>query len=225
MERTVRLTTTGFYDVCVPEAAGRGKRLPVLIALHGYGGTKESVMALARRIAGADCMTAALQGPHQMLNRRRGAPPRPGFGWGTLRNAEANQRLHHDFVRAVLADLGRGFPADPTRAFLLGFSQSVALNYRFAFSYPDTLRGVIAVCGGIPGDWEKSRRYRRSATHVLHLSGTKDPFYPLERVRTYRAALEKRARSVEHRLLPVGHVFPRRALPAIRRWLLEKASL
>ena len=224
MERTVRLTTTGFYDVSVPAAPERGTRLPLLIALHGYGGTKESILAVARRIVGADCVIAALQGTQQMMNRRRGLSPRPGFGWGTMHNAEANQRLHHDFVRAVLADLRRRGPADPTRVFLLGFSQSVALNYRFAFTYPNVIRGVIAVCGGIPGDWETSGRYRRSATHILHISGTKDPFYPLARVRTYGAALARRARSVEHRFLPVGHRFPRRSLPMIRRWLLEKAS-
>ncbi len=36
------------------------------------------------------------------------------------------------------------------------------------------------------------------------------------------AALEKRARSVEHLSYPVGHRFPRRALPAVRRWLVAR---
>jgi pimeloyl-ACP methyl ester carboxylesterase len=46
--------------------------------------------------------------------------------------------------------------ADPARVFLLGFSQSCALNYRFAFTHPDRLRGVVGICGGIPGDWKQA---------------------------------------------------------------------
>ena len=98
----------------------------------------------------------------------------------------------------------------------------MGLNYRFVFTHPNTIRGVIGVCGGIPGDWETSRRYRRSGTDVLHISGTKDPFYPLERVRTFKAALERRAPSVEHHFVPTRHIFPRGCIPAIRRWLLAR---
>ena len=59
--------------------------------------------------------------------------------------------------------------ADPARIFLLGFSQSCALNYRFAFTYPDRLRGVIGICGGLPGDWETSALYQPTKAAVFHL--------------------------------------------------------
>ena len=39
--------------------------------------------------------------------------------------------------------------ADPSRLSSL-LPQSCALNYRFAFSHPDRLRGIIGICGGIP---------------------------------------------------------------------------
>ena len=60
--------------------------------------------------------------------------------------------------------------ADASRVFLLGFSQSCALNYRFAFTYPERLRGVVGICGGIPGDWETSTIYRQAAIDVFHLT-------------------------------------------------------
>jgi hypothetical protein len=51
--------------------------------------------------------------------------------------------------------------ASPTRArLLLGFSQTCALNYRFAFTHAGTLRGVVGICGGLPGDWETGERYQ-----------------------------------------------------------------
>jgi predicted esterase len=176
------------------------------------------------RLAGEDFVVAALQGTHQHAVRGRDGQLRAAYGWGTQGDQEANQALHQAFVRAVIRDLVRAFRVDPRRIFLFGFSQSVGLNYRFVFTHPGRVRGVVAACGGIPGDWETSPRYRPSATDVLHISGTKDPHYPPERVRPYKAALEKRARSVEHLSYPVGHRFPRRALPAVRRWLLARCT-
>ena len=217
-QRAIPLLTTGFYSVAVPPER-RGRRFPALIALHGYGGTRESLLGFALRLAPGGFVVAALQGTHQHL-LRRGGRLRPVYGWGTQADGPANQALHHGFVLGVIEDLVRTCRVDPGKVFLFGFSQSVGLNYRFAFTYPGRVRGVIAVCGGIPGDWETNRRYRPSSTDVLHISGIRDPHYPPERVRAYKAALERRARSVEHLSYPVGHRFPRRAVPAVRRWLL-----
>ncbi len=227
MEQRVTIPMTCFYDVQTPDAPPDRRGHPLLIALHGYGGTKESMLALARRICGDRFVIATLQGPHQHTQRPRGRPRgtrdvRIGFGWGTMHNSAENQALHHEFIRGVIRETSKKHPIDSKRIFLLGISLSVGLNYRFAFTYPNTIRGLIGVCGGIPGDWEASQKYRRSPTDVLHISGTKDPFYPLERVRTFKAALERRAASVEHHFVPTRHIFPRRSIPAIRRWLLSR---
>jgi phospholipase/carboxylesterase len=181
------------------------------------------MLALAHRICGDRFAIASLQGPHQHNQRRPGSRTvRIAFGWGTMHNSAENQALHHEFIRRVIREISKKDPIDRKKIFLLGFSQSVGLNYRFAFTYPNTIRGVVGVCGGIPGDWATSPRYRRSGTDILHISGTKDPFYPLDRVRTFKTALERRAASVEHQFVPTRHVFPRRAIPAIRRWLLAR---
>ena len=221
-ERALQLRTTGFYSVCLP-AARRDGRLPALIALHGYGGTKESLLSFASRLAPDGFVVAALQGTHQHAVRR-GGQLRAAYGWGTQADQGANQALHHAFILAVIKDLARTRRVDPRKIFLFGFSQSVGLNYRFVFTHPGRVRGVIAVCGGIPADWETNRRYRPTATAVLHISGTSDLHYPQDRVRPYKAALERRALSVEHLFYPVGHRFPRRAVPAVRRWLLARCG-
>ncbi len=223
-ERRVALRTKGFYSVRLPPGLG-GRSRPALIALHGYGGSRATLLTFAGRLAGDDFVVAALQGTHQHAVRGRDRQLRPAYGWGTQGDQEANQALHHAFILAVIRDLVRSCRVDPRRVFLFGFSQSVGLNYRFVFTHPGRVRGVVSVCGGIPGDWETNRRYRDSATDVLHISGSKDPHYPPDRVRPYKAALEKRARSVEHVFYPVGHRFPRRALPIVRRWLAGRSGM
>ena len=223
-ERSATLRTKGFYSVRLPPGP-EGSRRPALIALHGYGGTRANLLTFAARLAGDDFVVAALQGTHQHAVRGRDRQLRAAYGWGTQGDQEANQAQHHAFILAVIRDLVRACRVDARRVFLFGFSQSVGLNYRFVFTHPGHVRGVLAVCGGIPGDWETNRRYRPSPTDVLHISGSKDPHYPPERVRPYRAALEKRAGSVEHLFYPVGHRFPRRAFPAVRRWLAERSGM
>ena len=57
-----------YYDLYVPDADVAGPR-PLLIALHGYEGNKESMMSLARKINSDDLVIASLQGPNAFFVR------------------------------------------------------------------------------------------------------------------------------------------------------------
>ena len=51
--------------------------------------------------------------------------------------------------KVTIADeAGSEFGVPPERRVLVGFSQSVSLNYRFAATHPASVRGVIGICGG-----------------------------------------------------------------------------
>jgi predicted esterase len=136
---------------------------------------------------------------------------------------EETLRLHHQTLLAVIEDTARDYSIDRRAIFLIAFSQSVSLNYRFAFTHPNLIRGIVAVCGGIPGDWNEDK-YQPSATDALIIAGETDEFYPIERTRTFKDAIARRARAVEFRSFPAGHVFPRESLPLINDWMLERAK-
>ncbi len=78
---------------------------------------------------------------------------------------------------------------DRKRVFLFGFSQACALNFRFAFTYPETLRGVIGVCGGIPGDLETNEIYKPFPAKTFYLYGDDDEFYTQEQFATFNEKL------------------------------------
>jgi phospholipase/carboxylesterase len=223
IERRMIVEFPCFYDLYLPDGAGPK---PLLIALHGYGGDKASMMRLARRINERDYVIASLQGPHQHMVRPedRAQPLGYGFGWLTNFRPEESVALHHRAVTEIIETLAGEAAADPTRVFLLGFSQAVGVNFRFAFTHPERVRGVVAICGGIPGDWESEGKYRAGAIDVLYLAGERDEFYPPERVRQNARALERRARSVELRIFDAGHEVPREAYPLIDEWLARQAQ-
>jgi len=180
---------------------------PLLIALHGYGANKRYMMREAQLMAPGQFAIASLQGFHQHMKEPRepGGPLRFGFGWLTNFRSEESVAMHHRALIDLIESLRDEGIADPTRVYLLGFSQSCALNYRFAFTHPDRLHGVIGICGGIPGDWETSQTYRHAEIDVLHLAGTRDEFYPPERVHDYERQLKTRARSVQFKSYDAAH--------------------
>jgi predicted esterase len=212
-----------YYDLYVPDESDASTPMPLLIALHGYEGNKESMMSLAQRINSRDLVIASIQAPNAFFVRdpSESERPRVGFGWMMQYKAEETIRLHHQTLLSVIDETAAVRPIDRAAIFLLAFSQSVSLNYRFAFTNPGIVRGLIAVCGGIPGDWDADK-YQKSSTDALIIAGDNDQFYPLTRTSTFRAAIERRARLVEFMSYPVGHVFPRESLPAINEWILRR---
>ena len=71
--------------------------------------------------------------------------------------------------KQVLERMRERFALGPDRTLLFGFSQPVGLNYRFVATYPGWVRGVVAICGGVPRDWEESH-YQPMDAAILHIS-------------------------------------------------------
>jgi predicted esterase len=226
-ERTLSAEVKFYYDLHAPdEDAKQTQPRPLLIALHGYGGSKRQMMREARMCAPPDFAIASLQGFHQHLKepREEGAPLRFGFGWLTNFHAEDSIALHHAALLNLIDTLTQEGTVDPTRIFLLGFSQSCALNYRFAFTHAETLRGVIGICGGLPGDWETSERYAPTSASVLHLRGAQDEFYPPSRVGDYSNRLSERARDVEVKSYDAAHEITPAMRDDVQAWLLARSN-
>jgi predicted esterase len=142
-----------------------------------------------------------------------------GFGWGTTYKMEDSIRHHHRNLRALMALAARKWHADSRRVFLLAFSQACAYNYRFIFTHPREVRGVIAVCGGVPNDWNENPHYRPARTHVLHIAATQDEWYTREKNLQFRRELAQRAASLDFRFYNSTHRFPRTSIPHIRKWI------
>jgi phospholipase/carboxylesterase len=216
-ERTLTAEIKLYYDVVAAES----RPAPLLITLHGYGASKWHALREARAIAPKGFAIASLQGPHQHLREPKapGGPLRFGFGWLTNFRPEESVAIQHRALLDLIDSLTGEGVADRKQIFLLGFSQSCALNYRFAFTYPDVMRGVIGICGGMPGDWETSALFQPTKASVFHLSGERDEYYPTSRVGGYAPQLRMRAGDVEFKSYDAGHEIVQSMRDDIRAWL------
>lgn len=221
-ERSLSAKIKLYYDLQLREALPA----PLLIALHGYGASKRQMMREAGEMAPANFAIASLQGFHQHLKepKETGGPLRFGFGWLTNFKAEESVAIHHQALLDLIETLVSEGIADREKVFLLGFSQSCALNYRFAFSNPNALKGVIGICGGLPGDWETSEIYKPTNASIFHLAGTRDEFYPPARVGDYAERLRLRATDIESKSYDAPHEIVPEMRTDVGAWLKKRAS-
>jgi len=191
-------------------------RTLLVLALHGYGSNPEVMLRLTRTMLGTVHAIASLQGPSQFFpsNTPDGAV---GYCWASPAHSQASVRLHHEMVLHVAKEAGDRFGIGPDRRLLVGFSQPVGLNYRFAATHPAEIRGVIGICGGVPRNWEDGGGKVSAA--LLHIARREDEIYPPAVTEKYADRLRARAGDVEFHLLDGGHKFPSKAGPIAERWI------
>ena len=192
----------------------------LIVALHGYSSNPEDMLRLTRMAVGEAPVVASLQAPNQHYVNERVQDGRPvsGYNWGISKHWDSTVRLHHDMLLQVLASLGKRFGIAAGRCVLVGFSQPVGLNYRFAATHPAEIRGVIGVCGGVPRDWAEPK-YKPVSAALLHISRDQDEFYPVATASGFADRLRERATDVEFHMLPGPHRFPSKAGAIARPWL------
>lgn len=214
LERSFPARLDAHYLLRVPEAVD--SRTPLVVTLHGFGENPETMLQLTEKMFDQRPVIAALQGPNQFF---LGADmSKVGYGWITSRHPADSIRLHREMVLHVLEEAGREFAIPPERRLLAGFSQAVALNYRFAGTCPDAVRGVVGVCGGVPGDWENPSYHPVSAA-LLHIAGREDAYYAPGVTGQYLERLRLRAADVEFHMVDGGHRMPSAGSLIVGKWL------
>ena len=216
---TFAVQTDCRYLLHVPQEESSSKQL-IFIALHGYSSNPEAMLRLTAGMVGSHHVVASIQAPnqHYVSDGLPDSQSVPGYNWGIRNHWESVVRLHHDMVLQVAADLKKRFHVGPDRCVLTGFSQPVGLNYRFAATHPNEVRGVIGICGGVPRDWEDAK-YEPVTASLLHIARDEDPYYPVEAVSGFSERLRKHASDVEFHLIPGPHRFPSSSYKIVRPWL------
>ena len=113
-----------------PDKAPAAAPLPLIVALHGYGGTPEPIAEVYR--ASASRLGALLVVPRGQETVGR------GFGWGVVEQAEY-------LVEQAIARTAAERPVGPI--VLTGFSQGAGVALTMAARHPESYAGVVAVAG------------------------------------------------------------------------------
>ena len=193
------------------------ERTLLVLALHGYGSNPEVMLRLTKTMLGPGHVIASMQAPSQFFpsNTPDGVV---GYCWGSPAHPQASVRLHHEMLLHVAREVGGRFGIGAERRLLVGFSQPVGMNYRFAATHPDEVRGVIGICGGMPKNWEDGE-YENVSAALMHIARREDEIFPPAVTGKYAGRLRLRADDVEFQLLDGGHKFPSKAGPIVESWI------
>ncbi len=136
--------------VHLPADYSDGSSYPLVLALHGHGGSLETFDFLAPLFQQRGVILAAAQAPYPFVHEQG-----LGFDWQNRRSgsdeaAAQATRLTIDYVRQVAAELRERFAVD--ELYLLGFSQGGSMAYRIAIGDP-SFRGMLAFGSSFRAEW------------------------------------------------------------------------
>lgn len=139
---------------------------PLVIALHGGGGSSETMIP---RWAGA----AHKEGLVIAAPKGIGRGDRMGTWNASGCCGEAMQTKVDDvaFIAAVIDDVSKRTSIDPQRIYVTGFSNGGMLTHRIAIAMGDRLAAVAVVSGALFGDEPAPR----APVSVLIIHGEQDP--------------------------------------------------
>ena len=137
-----------------PNYAG-DKVVPILVALHRYGGSPEEIAEIFREPAKRiGAILVAPTGPKEAKGGGRSWGDT--FGWRRQRQ-EVFRAVHTVLDAAEYAS--RNYPADTDRILVVGFSQGADIALWTMAQYADLATGVLAIG---PRDFELFERFRGS---------------------------------------------------------------
>ena len=164
------------YFVHVPASYTHKRPVPVVLNLHGGGGTPKSQRHMSMMDKVADQEGFIVVYP-QGTNRRWKIIP--GYTWnaGTCCGwAEKNNIDDVAFIDALLDDLEKIIRVDRKRIYATGHSNGAMMCYRLACRLSHRIAAIAPVSG--PMQMKDCRPSR--PVSVMHFHGTQDAFVPLK---------------------------------------------
>jgi phospholipase/carboxylesterase len=196
---------------------------PLLLVLHGYGSNEHDLIGLAPYLDPRFQIVSA-RAPHTLMPG--------GYAWFELgwtatdiiinhEQAEQSRALLLRFIAEVLAAYG----GDPSRVYLLGFSQGAIMSAGVALSEPELIAGSVLMSGRVPAEIRPliapaERLAGKPFLLVVH--GTADTVLPIQNGRASRALLSELPVELTYKEYSMGHEVSAQSLADVTAWLTKQ---
>ena len=156
------------YIIHLPPLFNSLKKLPIIFALHGGGGTAKGAVPFYNLEPLADKNNFIIVYP-DAVNKAWSIPGMASRVKGL--DTTAND-LH--FINTLLDTMIANYKADPAKVFCTGISRGAMFSYYLADAMNSRITAIAAVCGGISKTQSKTY-FLKNAVPVLIINGTADP--------------------------------------------------
>jgi predicted esterase len=145
--------------VFLPDAIEPGRKYPLVVGLHGAGGTIGGFAPFfvdqARRRGMILCLPEAQYAAPGLT------PGGIGYAWykhnGPIQEPVTHALCERYVLAVIDSVLDRNKAADRDRVFLLGFSQGGFVSFSLGLKHPERFRGIVTIGAGLdPADYTRS---------------------------------------------------------------------
>lgn len=180
--QTIQLTQPANrnYVLHVPRGYQQTKPLPLLVLLHGAGGTGDSTLNDYGWAAKADEQNFIVAAPNALPVKLGKSPSFAGnpqfWGDGSERGAQVRGAIDDTgFISAVIDDVSRRYAIDTKRIYMTGHSNGASMT--FHASVPLCQR--IAAIAPVMGQYWDAVQGSNCGLSMLYIGGSADPLNPL----------------------------------------------
>jgi polyhydroxybutyrate depolymerase len=159
------------YELHVPAAYKRDKAVPLVVALHGRGGTGHVIVGLTHFDSVADAhgfLVVYPDGLSASWADGRGATPSDTGGIDDVK-----------FISELIRKLARDYKIDSLRVFVTGYSNGGFMSQRVACELSSQV-AAVGVVAATMGEITASHCHPDIAISVMLIQGTKDPLVPFQ---------------------------------------------
>lgn len=187
-----------------------------IIALHGRGTDENDLIPLVFSLGLTDALVISPRAP---LPFELGG----GFAWYNLgQEGVPNPQTFHSslhLLRRFISEIKAGYPVNPERIILLGFSQGAVMAYTEAVTNPTSIQGIAALSGYIPQQSGLQFDLQRiTALTAFASHGTYDQTIPVQLGRESAEFLRRAGADIEYREYPMGHEVREETIRDLAAW-------
>ena len=195
---------------------------PLLVLLHGYGSNEEDLFSFASELPD-ELLIISARAPYDMMFG--------GYAWYAI-TLDANDEKYSDLdeARASLTKIAAFIDEmktkyNPSKTFLLGFSQGAILSYALSFNYPNKVNHVIALSGYINDDLSPNNLSELDINTDYYIShGSVDQVLPVEWARKAPVFLSENNLQHVYSEYPVGHGVAPQNFFSFKNWIEERLN-
>ncbi len=209
------IKSTLTHKVIEPRRKSAAKA-PALILLHGRGANEEDLINLVEYFD-ERLFVVSVRAPFPFQGGG-------GYTWYEVEEVgKPEPKMFDESYRKLsqfISDVKSGYPVDPARVILCGFSMGTIMSFSLVLTHPDTAHGVMANSGLIPEgtgltyQWEQ---IRAKPFFIAH--GTYDPVIPVSMAQRARDLLLRSHAQVTYREYDIGHQISEESLNDMMKWL------
>lgn len=164
------------YNIYVPENIS-GKKMPLLLALHGGFGNARSfervinINYVADRYGFIVVYPNGTEGTSKFMRNKR--------MWNSGNCCGVASKTNVDdvgFLARIIGDVVSKYNVDADRVYITGHSNGAMMSYRFACERPDLVAAAVIIAGQLTAN----KCDRPGNVKILHIHGTSDRIVPLQ---------------------------------------------